>query len=236
MPGILAIIANIAGVIFITVGNIPVLRQIGIGGAVWMGASVAMVFIFQPILISYLPRSEVRERSLIYRIRSSGLLTRVRGLVDGLAIATVTRGVARTALIGVGVLVLLIGVIAELHVPVGYQTAGTPIYRADAKINEDTAEISKFVPTNIGWIVLETPEFPSSQSGVGIDTLRMSDDLANYLMSRGDVVAVLGFSALATKPMNMLLHNGQPKYYCAPGQQFTKRQPLGILLRCFRPG
>jgi predicted RND superfamily exporter protein len=236
MPGILAIVANIAGVIFITIGNIPVLRQIGIGGAVWMGASVAMVFIFQPILISYLPRSEVRERSLIYRIRSSGLLTRVRGLVDGLAIATVTRGVARTALIGVGVLVLLIGVVAELHVPVGYQTAGTPIYRADAKINEDTAEISKFVPTNIGWIVLETPEFPSSQSGVGIDTLRMSDDLANYLMSRGDVVAVLGFSALATKPMNMLLHNGQPKYYALPDSNSLSASLWGFFFAASAPG
>jgi predicted RND superfamily exporter protein len=236
MPGILAIVANIAGVIFITVGNIPVLRQIGIGGAVWMGASVAMVFIFQPILISYLPRSEVREKSLIYRIRSSGLLIRVRGLVDGLAIATVTRGVARTALIGVGVLVLLIGLVAELRVPVGYQTAGTPIYRADAKINEDTAEISKFVPTNIGWIVLETPEFPSSQSGVGIDTLRMSDDLANYLMSRGDVVAVLGFSALATKPMNMLLHNGQPKYYALPDSNSLSASLWGFFFAASAPG
>ena len=36
----------------------------------------------------------------------------------------------------------------------------------------------------------------------------MADDLATYLQSRGDVLAVLGFSQIAEKPMNMLLHNG----------------------------
>ena len=48
-------------------------------------------------------------------------------------------------LIAVGTLALLVGIVAERNVPIGYQTAGTPIYRPDAKINQDTAEISKFV-------------------------------------------------------------------------------------------
>jgi len=236
MPGILAILANIAGVIFIVIGNIPVLRQIGIGGAVWMGASVAMVFVFQPILISYLPRPELRERSFLNRLANSGLIARFRNLADGLVMAPIMRGTARTVLIGVGVLTLIVGVAAERRVPIGYQTAGTPIYTADSKINQDTAQISKFVPTNIGWIVLETPEFPSSQSGVGIDTLRMSDDLANYLMSRGDVVAVLGFSALASKPMNMLLHNGEPKYYAVPDSNSLSASLWGFFFAATAPG
>jgi uncharacterized protein len=236
VPGILAILANIAGIIFIVIGNIPVLRQIGIGGAVWMGASVAMVFVFQPILISYLPRPEFRERSFLNKLANSGLIVRLRNFADQLVMAAITRGTARTVLLGVGVLALIVGIAAERSVSIGYQTAGTPIYTADSKINQDTAEISKFVPTNIGWIVLETPEFPSSQSGVGIDTLRMSDDLANYLMSRGDVVAVLGFSALASKPMNMLLHNGEPKYYALPDSNSLSASLWGFFFAATAPG
>ncbi len=217
MPGLLAVFANIAGIIFITVGNIPVLRQIGISGAVWMGASVAMVFVFQPILMSYLPRPQLRERS---GLRQAGNSTTVgergRDLVEWLVMIPVIGGTARNVLLAISALAIVVGVASERRVRIGYQTAGTPIYRADAKVNQDTAEVSKFIPTNIGWIVLETPEFPSPQSGVGLDTLRMSDDLANYLISRGDVVAVLGFSELASKPMNMLLHNGLPKYYALP--------------------
>jgi hypothetical protein len=150
--------------------------------------------------------------------------------------APVKGGAARTTLIAIGVLALIVGIAAEGRVPIGYQSAGTPIYRADAKVNQDTAEISKFVPTNIGWIVLETPEYPSSQSGVGIDTLRMSDDLANYLMTQGDVVAVLGFSALASKPMNMLLHNGQPKYYALPDSDALSASLWGFFFAASAPG
>lgn len=236
VPGCLAVFANIAGIVFITIGNIPVLRQIGLGGAVWMGASIAMVFVFQPILVSYLPRPEIREGTFLSRLANSGPICRLRNLVDRLTVTSVMGASARKPLVGIGVLILIVGIGAEARVPVGYQSAGTPIYTADSKINQDTAEIAKFVPTNIGWIVLETPEFPSSQSGVGVDTLRMGDDLANYLMSRGDVVAVLGFSALASKPMNMLLHNGQPKYYALPDSNSLSASLWGFFFAASAPG
>ena len=60
-PGIAVVIANIAGIIFIVTGDIPVLRQIGIGGALWLAASLPMVFVLQPIVMSYLPKPRVRE-------------------------------------------------------------------------------------------------------------------------------------------------------------------------------
>lgn len=216
MPGLLAVFANIAGIIFISVGNIPVLRQIGIGGAVWMGASVAMVFVFQPILMSYLPVPQIRTRSWLQRLTNTKLYTGYHSIGRWLNTIPVTRGILRTVLLLGGACLIIIGVVSERHVRIGYQTAGTPIYKTSAKINQDTAEISRFVPTNLGWIVLQTPDFPSSQSSIGIDTLRMTDDLAAYLMNRGDVNSVLGFSTLASKPMNMLLHNGYPKYFALP--------------------
>jgi hypothetical protein len=42
----------------------------------------------------------------------------------------------------------------------------------------------------------------------------MADDLAAYLVGRGDAVAVIGFANIAEKPMNMLLHNGAPISPC----------------------
>jgi predicted RND superfamily exporter protein len=216
VPGLLAVFANIAGIIFITTGNIPVLRQIGIGGAVWMGSSLAMVFVFQPILMSYLARPQLREGGWLCAVGKSSIGIRWHKFVEWLVAIPTTRGTARTVILVIGACAIVAGFASERRVRIGYQTAGTPIYREDAKVNQDTSEISKFVPTNIGWIVLETPEFPSSQSGVGIDTLRMTDDLADYLVSRGDVAAVLGFGTLAEKPMNMLLHNGFPKYFAIP--------------------
>lgn len=214
LPGLLAAIANIAGIVFLAAGDIPVLRQIGFGGAVWMGASLAMVFAFQPILMSYLPRPQIRERSGLARLSGSS-----RAVVDWLTSVPVTPGVARTALVAGGGCLMIAGILAGGRVRIGYQTPGTPIYRSDAKVNQDTAEIGKFLPTNIAWIVLDTPPYPSSQSGVGTNTLRMADDLAAYLVSRGDAVAVIAFGAIATRPMNMLLHNGFPKYLAMPNSE-----------------
>ncbi len=94
--------------------------------------------------------------------------------------------------------------------------AGTPLYRADAEINRDTAEISRYVPTNTGWVVIDSPEYPSPQSGYGTTNLRMVNDMADYLLGRGDVSAVIGLDGLVEKPMNQLFHNSAPKYFAIP--------------------
>src|SRR5216683_1473779 len=214
-PGLLAVLANIAGIIFIAVSDIPVLRQIGFGGAVWLGASLAMVFVFQPILMSYLSRPQIRERGWLTRSSHADQSTR-HTFLDWLVRVPVTPGILRTVLIVVGAFFIIVGVAASRRVPIGYQTAGTPIYRTNAKVNRDTAEISQFIPTNYAWVVLDTPTYPSLQSTVGLGTLRMNDDLAAYLISRRDAVAVVSFETLGTKPMNMLLHNGFPKYLGMP--------------------
>ena len=57
-PGLLSILADIAGIIFISFGGIPVLQHIALAGSVWLAGSLTMVFIFQPIFVSYLPRSQ----------------------------------------------------------------------------------------------------------------------------------------------------------------------------------
>ncbi|MGH7932046.1 MAG: efflux RND transporter permease subunit [Candidatus Binataceae bacterium] len=211
-PGLLAILANVAGIIFIAVGDIPALKQIGFGGAVWLGASLPMVFVLQPILMSYLKRPQVYERSWLNRLSGTGR----HAFGEWLARVPVTPGALRTALIAGGAVFLVIGIVSSRGVQIGFQTQGTPIYRPEAKVNRDTAEIAKFIPTDYGWVVLHTPNYPDPQSGVGVAPLRMSDDLADYLMSRGDAIAVLGFGTLATKPMDMLLHNGFPKYMAMP--------------------
>jgi predicted RND superfamily exporter protein len=232
-PGLLAVLANVAGVIFVAASDVPILRQIGLGGAVWLGASLAMVFVFQPILMSYLPRPELRESSWLSRLggdRAAG-----RRLVDRLAAFPTAPGLARGTLIAAGAGLMIVGLAAARRVRVGYQTAGTPIYRPEAKVNRDTAEIGKLLPVNSGWVVIDTPGYPSSQSSVGIETLRMSDDLASYLMARGDAVAVLGFGTLASKPMNMLLHNGYPKYFALPATNQLSANLWGFFFAAAAP-
>jgi uncharacterized protein len=213
-PGLLAVLANIAGVVFLASADIPLLKQIAYGGAVWLGASLAMVFVFQPILMSYLPKPQVYHWRL--RLGETNRSTAFRSLANWLERIPVTPGGIRGGLLAAGAALMIFGIAASRRVPIGYQTAGTPVYRQDAKINQDTAQIGKFVPTNLAWVVIEAPNFPNHQNPIAVKTLRMADDLATYLLDRGDVLAVLGFAEIASKPMNMLLHNGDPKYMALP--------------------
>src|SRR5215469_2963021 len=230
-PGLLSILADIAGIIFISFGGIPVLGEIGLGGAVWLASSLTMVFVFQPIFMSFLPRPRIRVRKR-WRSLEPPHITPVRAMVDVLVRLPVTPGVARSALMAGGAAFIVWGAISGQRAHVGYQTQGTPLYRPDAKVNRDIAEIGKFFPTDEGWVVLSTPDYPDPQSGLGPEVLRMSDDLGVYLVSRGDVLAMVPFAAVI-KPLNSMFHNGYPKFNAIPtGFEQSKYQkvPVGVEL------
>jgi hypothetical protein len=215
-PGLLSILADIAGIIFISFGGIPVLKEIGFGGAMWLAGSLTMVFVFQPIFMSYLPRPRIRERSWLSRYGHGERRGIFHGFIDWLVKVPVTPGFVRSAFLAGGALFILFGIISGQRARIGYQTPGTPLYRQDSKVNLDIAEIGKYFPTDIGWIVLSTADYPDPQSSIGPDVMRMTDDLAAYLISRGDAVAVPSFTNTAIKPLNMMFHNGYPKYQAIP--------------------
>ncbi|HEX4208988.1 MAG TPA: hypothetical protein VHY56_01245, partial [Candidatus Binataceae bacterium] len=212
-PGIAVVIASIAGIIFIALGDIPVLRQIGIGGALWLAASLPMVFVLQPIVMSYLAKPRVREG---WERAATSVRRTYQAPAEWIARLPVTPGAARIAAIAIGAILMIAGLGSLARTRTGYQVAGTPIYRPDATVNRATAQISHFVPTNTGWVVFETPNYPDPTSNIGTSTLRVEDDLATYLLSRGDAVAVLDFATIAEMPMNSLLHYGYPKYLSIP--------------------
>ena len=59
--GLLAIAADVSGIVFISFSGITVLDHIARAGTVWLLASLLMVFVFQPILMSYLPAPGRKE-------------------------------------------------------------------------------------------------------------------------------------------------------------------------------
>jgi len=215
-PGLLSILADIAGIIFISLGGIPVLKEIGVGGTMWLAASILMVFVFQPIFMSYLPRPRIRERSWLTRRSAGQRRGPFHAFVDWLVKVPVTPGIVRTSLLAGGALFIVFGVISGQRARIGYQTPGTPLYRQDSKVNRDIAEIGKFFPTDVGWVVLSSPDYPDPQSSIGPEVMRMTDDLGAYLLSRGDATAVASFTNIAMKPLNMMFHNGFPKFQSIP--------------------
>jgi hypothetical protein len=213
-PGLLSILADISGIIFISFGGIPVLQHIALAGTVWLAGSLTMVFIFQPILMSYLPIPEVKHKGA--KAQPSALAKSIANGLDWFVHIPTRPGLLRKTLLGASAFFLIYGVISGADSRIGYATAGTPLYKSTAKVNRDILAVGKKFPLEEAWIILITPPYPSPQSVLGPEVLRMVDDLRAALFKDPKVAQVVDFSSTVTMPFNQMFHYAYPKYLATP--------------------
>ncbi len=215
-PGALSILADIAGIVFISFGGIPSLQHVASSGAVWLGGSLTMVFVFQPIMMSYLktpPPLKVtpqRDRWLW-----------MDKLADWGVAFPVTPGLAREgALVGVG-LIIIVGFISGIRAKIGYSQPGTPLYRQDSKVNRDINAVRRVFPLDEGWVIIRAKEnskhlFREAGDIMSPDVLRVQRDLTNHLLQDPDVDRVISVVPDIIEPFNRMFHYGEPKYRTIP--------------------
>ena len=211
-PGLLSILADIAGVIFISFGGIPVLHRIALAGAIWLAGSLSMVFLFQPIAMSFMPRPSPRP---IGR-RWGTVKEDSKRLIDRLARFAATPGAGRGLLLLAVLAGIIWGIASDMSQQVGYSQPGTPLYTRQAKINRDVAAISRNFPSDQAWIIVTTPAYPSPNSGLAPAVARMEDSLRNFLLADPAVIDVTSFASTVMRGSNQMLNYGFPKYFGAP--------------------
>jgi predicted RND superfamily exporter protein len=220
-PGLLSILADVAGIIFISFGGIPVLQHIALAGSVWLAGSLTMVFIFQPIFVSYLPAPKIKEKRRVGP--EPAWLRAAKDLVERLVHIPVTPGPARAGLLVFALCFLAAGIVASIRQDIGYKTPGTPLYRPTAKINQDIVAIGKKFPLEEGWVIVTTPTggmmgtaVAGGQSILAPQVLRMVDDMRSFLLQDPRVAVVVSFSSTISYPFNQMFHYGYPKYLADP--------------------
>mgnify|MGYP001162075261 CR=1 FL=1 len=215
-PGLVSILADIFGIIFVSFSGIPTLHHIALTGAVWVAASLTMVFVFQPIVMSYLPSPKL-EKLRIEAELAGGLEGKLEAFLEHLTEIPVRPGRARTAILTAAAAFIVFGLLSGQRAAIGYRTIGTPLYKSNAKVNKDIQEIAKNFPEDEAWVVLETPPYPSDQSTLGSSPLRLADDLRYYLRERDpNVIQVVSFGSDIEKPFNQMFHYGHPKFLRVP--------------------
>jgi uncharacterized protein len=215
-PGFLSIIADIGGIIFVSLGGIPVLHHIGLAGAVWLASSLIMVFVFEPVFLSFSPVPRIRGKSFAENMGRLLPCAFSRALNWFIHIPVTSRKFRATLLCAAGAFIFW-GVLAGQHSKIGYSTPGTPLYPPSAKVNRDLAAITKDFPLDEGWVVISAPHYPSDQCLVGPPNLRALDDLKSFLLSHDPrVVDVVSASSTLIKPANQSFHNGHPKFFAVP--------------------
>jgi predicted RND superfamily exporter protein len=215
-PGLVSILADIFGIIFVSFSGIPTLHHIALTGAVWVAASLTMVFVFQPIVMSYLPSPKL-EKLKIEEEMAGGLEGQLERGLEHLTEIPVRPGKFRTGILIAAAAFIVFGLVSGQRAAIGYRSVGTPLYKENAKVNKDIQEIAKNFPEDEAWVVLETPTYPSNQSALGSDPLRLADDFRYYLRERDpNVIQVVSFSSDIEKPFNQMFHYGHPKFLRVP--------------------
>jgi predicted RND superfamily exporter protein len=210
VPGLVAITADVAGIVFISFSGIPVLEQLARTGTVWLAASAWMVFLFQPIAMSCL-RVSVRAGGAWHGVA----VRRLTDFWEGICELPVTPGWHRKLLLGGALLFLVAGTATALSMPVGYNSPGTPLYRSTAKVNTDTAAITRNFPIDEGWLIITSPPFPDPQSVLSPRVLRLLDRLHDFLMKDGTVPQVISFAGIVNG-LDQRFNNNHPKFFGVP--------------------
>jgi predicted RND superfamily exporter protein len=214
-PGMVSILADIFGIIFVSFSGIPVLHHIALTGAVWVAASLLMVFVFQPIVMSYLPPPKTELKTEEYL--SEGFEGMLERSIERFVEFPIKPGRARTLILTGAAAFIIFGLLSGQRAEIGYRTIGTPLYRNTAKVNTDIQAIAQDFPVDEAWVVLETPPFPSDQSALAPNPLRLADDLRYYLRERDpNVIQVVSFASDIEKPFNQMFHYGHPKFQRIP--------------------
>ncbi|HLH77264.1 MAG TPA: hypothetical protein VKV28_10700 [Candidatus Binataceae bacterium] len=211
LPGLVAVAADLCAIGFISLWDIPLLQHVGLIGMLWLGSSLWLVYILQPIVISYLPVG--RSRAWEWRGR---VKRRVEDWTEELIELALTPGWGRAMLLASLLGLLVVGeATAALKIPIGYPAQGTPLYPSNARVNTDTAAIARRFPLDLSWIVINTPPPPDSQSVLTTKFLRLTDRLQDYLMMDPGVSQAFSF-VTRTKELNQKFNYAFPKFYGIP--------------------
>ena len=199
LPGTLAILTDVFGLLTIGLATIPLVSKLGLLCAFWAASILITEMLLNRLLILYLPAPTERMH------RISPLTARV------LAAAARTVSSRRGAIVVVAIFaiqsVLCFGL--ALRVPIGENRPGTPILYPDSEFNVAAREISSRFFGLDDLLVVATSEIPGRVYAP--DSFKFVESLQRALEADGNAGGSISLVDLQ-KQTNRLFHNGDPRW------------------------
>lgn len=202
-PGILGLGTDAGAMMVVALTPIPLLQKAALMGALWLGTMVICTIMMVPVILSW------NKSHHAHRLVNLGADKAMSGLLGMCARLTTHRHSAITILTS-GVVILAITGFFAMDINIGDTNAGSPILWQDSTYNQDDEAInSRFPGSDRMFVVVEGEED---------DTLKRPDVLANmsyfqkYIEALPEVGAAVSIADII-RPVNMALHEGNPRYY-----------------------
>jgi hypothetical protein len=225
-PGLLGLATDAAAMAVVFMTPIPLLQKASLVGTLWLGGMVICTIIMIPVILSW-SRSHHEHR--IVRI---GTDRGMNWLLERCTAVTTHRGQAIGMLVA-SVLVLLVSGYFASGVYIGDSRPGSPILWPDSDYNLDNAAINDHFPgTDNMFLVVE---------GEQDDILKQPHVLENlsrfqqYIEAQPEIGATQSIADVI-RPVNMILHEGNPRYFRIGHDQISNAELLYIAIAGSDPG
>ncbi|RJO64804.1 MAG: hypothetical protein C4523_17370 [Myxococcales bacterium] len=202
VPGLTGILTDAVGVLLILSTPIPLLQKLAVMGGFWVLSIVLTDFVFNPILLSYLPAprwSRKARQGVVYH-----LLARVGSWASGWQRWAIFAGTA---------VVLAIGWTFASDLVIGDVHPGTPMLWPDSKYNQDTDRIGKrFGNTEIFSVIVEGKARDSIKNP---EVLRTMTAFQRHMETLPEVASASSIADYLPGIIS-ILHGSDPKWELIP--------------------
>ncbi len=225
-PGLLGLATDMGAMLVVALTPIPLLKKAAIIGAMWIGAMVICTIVMIPVMLSWC-RAHHEKRIIRWSVnRPMKVLLRWCG-----ELAT-RRGMA-TIILTLGFAVLLVSGFYAKDITIGDSNPGSPILWPDSQYNQDDAAINSRFPGSDRMFVVV--------AGDDENTLKEPEVLENitrfqqYIEAQPEVGGTVSLADVI-RPVNMILHEGNPRYYKLGEDALVNGEMLFFALTGSDPG
>ncbi|MFI5316137.1 MAG: RND family transporter [Myxococcota bacterium] len=199
LPGTLAILTDVFGLLTIALATIPLVSKLGLLCAFWATSILVTEMLLNRLLILYLPAPSVREHR-ISPLTARVLAAASRVVVSRRGAILVTAGFALQTLLCFGL---------ALQVPVGDNRPGTPILYPNSEFNVAAREIASRFYGLDDLLVVATSNVPGRVYAP--DSFKFVESLQRALEADENAGGSLSLVDLQ-KQTSRLFHNGDPRW------------------------
>jgi len=202
-PGILGLGTDAGAMLVVALTPIPLLQKAALMGTLWLGTMVICTIMMVPVILSW------NKTHHAHRFVRLGAGRGMSALLEWCSRMTSRRRSA-IAILTLSVMILAGTAFFATDITVGDTNAGSPILWQDSTYNQDDAAINSRFPGSDRMFVVV--------AGTEENTLKRPDVLANvssfqqYLEALPEVGAAVSIADII-RPVNMALHEGNPRYY-----------------------
>jgi len=225
-PGMLGLATDAGAMAVVSLTPIPLLQKAALIGSLWLGAMVVCTIILVPILLSW-TRVHHGHRLLPFRMDPF-----FYGVLTFCADVATSKPRARLA-VTITLAALLISGYKAMDITIGDANPGSPILWSESDYNRDDAAINaRFPGSDRMFLVIEGEEN---------DTLKRPDVLDNitrfqqYIEAQPEVGGTVSLADVI-RPVNMLLREGNPRYFSVGYDQNFNAELLYIAMSGSDPG